>query len=78
MKIESRNKWRRADSVKLDNSLDISSTLATIELNEEFLTKAQSIENYNFKILRSESQLMMTWIVRVSFSKTLDHIKCLF
>ena len=64
--------------MKLDNSLDISSTLATIELNEEFLTKAQSIENYNFKILRSESQLMMTWIVRVSFSKTLDHIKCLF
>ena len=79
MKIEVTNKWRKAYLDKLDTSLDTSSTLASIKTYEEFSTRARSIENYDFRILKSESQLMMTWIIRVvSFSKTLDHTKDLF
>jgi len=42
------------------------------------LTQVQSIEIYDFRILRSKFQPMMTWIARVSSSSTLDHINDLF
>ena len=41
-------------------------------------TQAQSIENYDFKFLRSEIRPMMTWMIRVSLSTTLVIYKAYF
>ena len=70
MKIDPRNKWRKAGSLKLDTSI-------YWELMRSS-TQARFIKNYDFKNLRFEIQPTITWIIRVSFSTTLDHIKGLF
>ena len=54
MKIDSRNKWRKIVSLKLDTSI-------YRELMKELNT-----------ILISEFLPMMTWIIRISLSATLD------
>ena len=76
MKIESRNKWKKkkTDSVKLNTSIywDL------MKDSRHKLDTSRSMKLCDFKILRFEFRLMMTWMIRVSLSTTLDHIKGLF
>ena len=46
MKIESSNKWRKAETLNLDTSLDTSSTLAFIKIEWRTLTLAQHLSIY--------------------------------
>ena len=57
MKIDPRNKWRKANSVILDIKLNTSFYRGLMKS----LTQARSIETCDFKILKYEIQSMMTW-----------------
>ena len=75
MKIESRNKWKKkTDSVKLNTSIywDL------MKDSRHKLDTSRSMKLCDFKILRFEFRLMMTWIARVLFTKPLNHINVLF
>ena len=68
-KIDLRNKWRKAVSLMLD-------TNCYWDLMRDL--DSQTIETYEFKILRSEFWPMMTWMIRVSLSTTLVIYKAYF
>ena len=74
IKFDPKNKWKKVVSLKFNTS----STLVAIEDQWRSSTQARFIESYNFRILRSEIQPMMTWMVRVSLSTILVIYKAYF
>ena len=74
MKIDPRKKWTKADSVSLDRS----STDTAIEIKWISSTRAWSIENYDFRIFRSEIRPILYYFIRVSFLPTIVIYKAYF
>ena len=70
MKFDPRNKWWKAVSLKLNTSY--------YRGLMKIFTQARSIENYDFRILKSEIWPIMTWIIKVSLSSTLVIYKAYF
>ena len=74
MKIYPRNNWRNVVSLKLNTSLNTS-------IYRELMVKLDTSSIY--QDLRFQNSHIWNlahndWIIRVSLSTTLDHIKCLF
>ena len=74
MKIDLRNKWKKAVLLNLDTS----STDATIKDSWRNSTQARSIKIYDYKISRFEIQPMMNCLIKVSFLTTLVIYKAYF
>ena len=74
MKIDPRNKWKKAVLLNLDTS----STDATIKDSWRNSTQARSIKIYDYKISRFEIQPMMNCLIKVSFLTTLVIYKAYF
>ena len=77
MQICPRNKWRSADSLKLNSCLTDSYLLRFNE-TQQILSIKVSIENYEIQISISDFRSMLTYLCKVSFLIILDIYKAYF
>ena len=77
MQICPRNKWKSVDSLKLDNC-PTDSYLSRFNEARLILSIEVSIENYKIQISRSDFQLMLMCLCRVSFLTTINLYKAYF
>ena len=77
MQVCPRNKWRSADSLKLD-SYSTDSYLLRFNEAQQILSIEVSIKNYENQFFRSDFWPMLIYLCRVSFLKTLDIYKAYF
>ena len=77
MQIYPRNKWRSADSLKLD-SCSTDSYLSRFNEARQVLSIEISIENYENQFFRFDFRPMLMYLSRVSFLTTLDIYKAYF
>ena len=77
MQIYPKNKWRSADSLKLD-SYSTNSYLSRFNKAWQILSIKVSIENYRNQFFRSDFWPMLMYLCRVSFLTTLDIYKAYF
>ena len=77
MQICPRNKWRRADSLKL-NSYSTNSYLSRFDEARQILSIEVSIENYGNQFFKFDFRPMLMYLYRVSFLTTLDIYKTYF
>ena len=77
MQICPRNKWRSADSLKLD-SCSTASYLSRFNKAQQILSIDVSIENYENQFYKFDFRPMLMYLCRVSFLTTLDIYKAYF
>ena len=77
MQICPRNKWRSADSLKLDSCWTNSYLSRFIEARL-ILSIEVSIENYRIQIFRFDFRPILMYLCKVSFLTTLDIYKAYF
>ena len=77
MQICPRNKWRSANSLKLNNC-STDSCVSRFNEARQILSIEVSIENYGNQCFRSDFRPMLMYLCRVSFFTTLDIYKVHF